>query len=393
MSGSEAPRRRLSIFTVFGLSAAACIAVIGLMALVQATELFLDWLESRKLARGEAIIRSAEITTTSTPLGTIYEVVADYDVSWNGVLTRAALVTKYKSLTFDKTVAETRLHELLDSQQKLATLTCYLQPTEPEQAVLFLDFPSASLGIALMLGAGLAPAGIWMGMRLWSMQMRDWRAAALEYRLPRQPWIWDPSRIEGVCPLQRRWPLVIAACLAWNIPAAGLSLLMQLGNATQNPIVAAITPPALLIGLVIFAITMCVFWVLAKYGEPQLVVHPWPLMLGDHMECTLRFAEKVSWQRPLTVQLDVPSELVAAEGFECQSIEPQSVTICDNVARWTIPSPWRVETPVTNFNPDDYQVANWLIRVTDGSRFIGLSLTYSVLVYHCLPNTSESAKA
>lgn len=392
MSGSEAPRRRLNFLTIVGLSVSSCMAVVGLMELLHATELFLDWFESQKLARGEAIVRSAEIATEQTPLGTIYEVVADYDVSWNGVLTRAALVTKYKSLTFDKAVAERRLNELLDSQRQHMPLTCYLRPTMPEQAVLFLDFPYAPLGIALMLGAGLAPAGIWLGVRMWTMQVRDWQTAALEYRLPRQPWIWDPNRFEGGCPLQRRWPLVVAACLAWNIPASGLSLLMQLGNATQNPVVAAMTLPALLVGLVIFAITMCAFWVLGKYGEPQLVVRPWPLMLGDRLECTLRFTEKVSLKKPLIVQLDVPPELVAADGFERQSIEPQSVVVQDDLARWTIPSPWRVESPATAFNPDNYRVANWLIRVTDGSRFIGLSLTYNVLVYHCQPIDSESTK-
>ncbi len=392
MSLTQAPRRRPTLPTVAGLCVALLMTFVGAVGLIQATEEFMDWFESGKLAQAEALIRTAEITEESLELGQRYEVIAAYDVSWNGTLSQAHRVTKHRSQTFDKAAAEARLKVLLDAKADGHPLVCYLSPTEPEQAVLFLDFPYAAIGIALVLGAGLAPSGIWLGLRVWGIQKRSWQIAALQYRFPQQPWIREPSRFEGRCPVQRRWPLIIAACLGWNIPTCGLSLLMQLGLGTQQPLVTMITPPALLVGVSLFVITLCAFWQLGKYGEPQLVVRPWPLMLGDRLDCTLRFTEKLSFKGPLTVQLEVPPEMAAAEGFQAASIEPISVVAENDDVHWEIPSPWRVEQ-TSAFNPDDFHIANWKLHITDRSRLLGFHQTYDVLVYHCPQPTSEDNQA
>lgn len=383
MPGFRSSRRRLQVITIAGMSLASILSVVGALQLAYAVSEFNDWLSTDNMAHAEAHIVQAGLKVREADIGTIYEITAKYDVSWNGTLFRSERVALSPIPTFDREFAEKRRDDLEAARKNDEAVACYLNPAEPEQAILYRDFPFQTAGNSGLMGLAMLPLGLWLGQRVWSRQRRIWQVAALQSRLPDQPWCWDPDRFEGRGLVQRRWIPIVALNIVCNVPLGFFYVALIQGMATQSRTMWWLLPPAIAIGGSLLLLLMFTVWQVARHGEPRLNVSPAPLMLGDDLKCMLRFEPDNEFKRPIAVWLEVPEELAAADGFQAESMKHQMVTIENSIARWTIPSPWRVENRRAEFNVSNYHIAKWQIHVADQSWLLGMHLIYDIAVFHC----------
>ncbi len=383
MPGSRFSRRRLQVITIAGMILASWLSVVGAIQLMFALSESNDWLSSDNMAHADALILQTRLKVRESDIGTIYEVMAKYDVSWNGTLFRSDRVSLSPIRTFDKHFAEQRRDALEAARKSDATVPCYLDPLHPEQAILYRDFPVQTAGNAGLIGLGLLPLGLWLGQRVWGRQRRIWQVTALQARLPLQPWCWDPDHFEGQGRPQRRWVSVIGLNIACNVPLGFFFVAMIQGIATQSRTLWWLLPPAIAIAGSLFLLLLFTLWQMARHGEPQLHVSPSPLMLGDDLKCMLKFDPDSEFKHSIAVWLEVPEELAAAQGFQADSIKHQMVAIENGIARWSIPSPWRVENRRAEFNVSNYHIAKWQIHVANQSWLLGMHLVYDIAVFHC----------
>lgn len=382
--------RRLEARTLFGLIVATILTVVGIGGLINGLVIANDWMELLRWLPESAHVTRVELLEHPTELGRSYELMATFEVSWNGTLHQSQRVAVRRWHTFDRSLSEALFEQLQSARTKDEPVACRLNPEHPDESVLFADFPIGPCGNALLVGLSLGLAGVWLGQRVWFGQRRRWQVAALTERLSMQPWCWDPDRFEGRCPVVRRWPLIVGLATIWNLPTIGLVLLIAQGIATQSATYWWLAPPAVVVGASLAAIALHALWQWQRYGEPRLEVRPWPLMLGDPLECTWRVTEERSWPKSLSVWLEVPPELAQADTVNAATLKPQSIQLDNGRATWTCGSPWPVVTNTEGFDVENYQRSNWQLHIVDPQRLFGLHLVYDVAVFYC-PSDTDAA--
>ncbi len=285
MHRSHSPARRRWLTRLLALPFLA--VGIGMLCLMLLPTVY-DWARMQRWEPVPAQLLAADLQTTrSSKGGSSYLATAHYRYQFAGQTyesTRVAISARSDNIgDFQQQLGR----RLAAAQRRGETVSAWVNPQAPQQAVLDRSLRPALL--AFQLGFGLVFAGIGAGLLYWGWRKPAAVAVATAPGTDEAPWLARREWADNAIRSDKRWELWVAwgFTLAWNLismPLLFSELPRLLQNPKPGPMIAMIFP-LIGVGLLIWAIR--VSRDVARQGELRLSLDPFPGAIGGHVGGTL----------------------------------------------------------------------------------------------------------
>jgi hypothetical protein len=283
-------------------------AAVGVGAFVWSASTLLEWRAAAGWQAVQAEIVAVELEEHTDSEGdTTYETTATYRYDVAGTRytsTRVAIDTGADNIgSFQRGLYA----ELRAAQQSRTPVTAYVDPNDPNRAVLNRELRPglfALKGIFALVFGGVG-FGLLFGARYAAKKMAA--EQKLKQRFPNEPWRWKPEWANGRIAASTRAGAYVAIVLAvlWNSISLPAALIVPGEVAAGNNAAAiALLFPLIGVGLAAWAVRA---WLqLKRFKIPTLVLQRLPVALGGRLKGTVRVESEV----PVTTDFGLELECV-----------------------------------------------------------------------------------
>jgi hypothetical protein len=376
--------------TVVGLACGLAFLGFGSFACYRIGGLVRRAIDVRGWVPAEAQIRLLELEVRSQDEGVTERVVCWYRYAYDGVSYLGQRVDLAENDVPNEPNTERLHHELLKRKQAGGEpVFCYVNPRDPQQAVLFreLRWRPLALWIPFALGfplfGGVILGG--MGYGLW----RTRRKHAIERQHPGEPWLWRADWATAVVRPTTGRELFRACffCLVWNAIAWPMTLLVgaDVTRGAASPLGWLVVIFFPLVGLLLLHRALCATVSHARYGRSELRLRIVPVRLGGTLEAELSLPGHAHLPRELRLELQCVGQVPSADG-NTDKIgwrSAQTVPLSDaGYDSGSLIVPVRFRLPADGI-PSTYPEPSirWRLNVTAAAPARGLKLEFPVPVF------------
>jgi hypothetical protein len=381
---------------VFSLPfAAAGVGALGMILWSLAT-----WVSVQSWREVPAQIERVNLDHNRSDDGTTYRVEARYSYEWQRGRYEGDRVSLYSASdnvgSFQQRVAA----ELSEHRDKGIPFRCYVNPDNPEQAVLYRNLRVEILG--LMLLVCLLFGGV--GFGLLAGTLYGWRTIRqredLRYQHPDEPWRWRKEWETGAIFADTKAKMVSVFVLAafWNLISSPMLFVMpgELRGGNYAALIGLLFP---LVGAVLIVLVVYLALQWRRYGAAVFEMGGVPGVVGGLLHGQIRIPTVVLPEEEALVILDCVNRLTTGSGDSRHTSETilwhrETTISCSQLVRdgRATVIPVRFVVPVDKPPTDDSDSNNttlWWLRANIATSGVDFSANFEVPVFR----TAQSAAA
>lgn len=290
----------LSLFAV--PFAAVSVGMLGLLLWT-----CFDWLAVQRWEEVPATIVRTELKAHSdSDGGTTYQATAEYRYRYRGRDCTGTRVSLHRGADNVGSFQKNVYRELKQHQRSGRPFRCYVNPSEPTEAILYRDLRWEMIGFYGLFVAVFGAFGFGMiGYGIYaSRQTRRQKAQATEH--PDEPWLWRDDWAKGEIKTsgQLLWMAIACFALIWNaISLPALFAIPGVEAAKNNPLsLLVLLFPA--VGLVLLLAAGYLFLRWRKYGNSVFQMAAVPGVIGGKLAGVIRTSACVRPERGYQVTLN-----------------------------------------------------------------------------------------
>jgi len=257
----------------------------GGFALYSSVDLISFWYRAQSWPEVPAQIQSVELLskTSSENDSVTYKASAKYTYQFNEQQYEGNRVTIGNAYTSFQDYPRHCVSVLNRHVLSEESFPCYVNPKNPNESVLFRDFPSGNLFIRLLVGSIFFTIGLIFFIGIFYAIHQTKITKKLQEQYPNQPWVWKPEWAEGVIRSNEKSKFFLSLFFAgiWNAISLPLWFLFfyRLTKGLEAHLLLFLIHPAVGIGLAIWAVRRFLLW--RKYGVSKLQLITKPAVLGE----------------------------------------------------------------------------------------------------------------
>lgn len=253
---------------------------------------------------------------------TTYAVSADYHYDYEGVTYYGDRVSFSEGSDNIGSFHQDTFAFLQQQQRQQKVVTVWVNPSDPDQAVLIRDMRWGLFAFYLLffvvfsgVGGRIIMASLWSGRKLHQEQKE-------QAAYPQEPWRWKKHWRNGVirCESHRMMWFAIGFAVFWNLISAPLLFVLpeEILDKQNHAALFGLLFPVVGFGFAIWAVYLWRRW--QRYGHSTLTLRTFPASPGHELNAELHSPTMLS-TRELTVQLLNVRELVRRNGKKSRSEE------------------------------------------------------------------------
>jgi len=296
---------------LFGLPFAA----IGVGTLFMAVWSLATWMSMQSWREVPARIDSVQLVSSRSDKSTAYRTEATYYYRWEGCELRGNRVSMYTASdsfgSFQKRVAA----ELSGYRDRQVLFRCYVNPNNPEQAVLYrnlrIELVAGFMLFALTFGG--AGFGIMIAALYGRRAMRE--QAALQQQHPDEPWRWRREWEAGVISAGTKGKMVGMFIFAafWNLISSPMLFFVP-GEVRDGNYAAllGLLFPLVGVGLIVAALRLALLW--RRYGVTVFEMASVPGVVGGSLQGRIRIPTVVMADEDASITLECVNRRTTGSG-------------------------------------------------------------------------------
>lgn len=350
-----------------------------------------DWKEMQAWILADAYILDTDLVESDSDDGVTYRVTATYTYSFGGreyTGTRVAVQDVSDNLgNFHHEAQQT-----LESHRRAGEpMPCYVNPEQPEEAVLYRDLRAGVLAlfgglgaVFTLVGLGVMIAGVAGGRMV--RRRQENRAQA-----PGQPWLWKEDWRKGVIRSSNTIEMIgsLVFAVLWNgVSWLPLFIVPVPDDEGKWVLLILLLFPAIGVGMAIWAARCVIRW--RKFGEMAFYMASVPGVTGGYLEGMIRIPRPIRPDADFRLTLRCLKRVTTGSGknktttdhvvWEHEHALPpnqmlQDATQCAVPVRFAIP----YDTPQSA--PDDTPPILWKLEASAPMPGVDFSATFEVPVF------------
>lgn len=279
--GKKSNRRAVVFLILFSLPFAGGGTFVGYLA----ASMLVDWGQALTWEETPARVLSADLDVNHGDDSTTYRVRAVYEYSYMGETYTSDVVSFGFGSDNIGSFHQDKHAELSGYLSSGALFRCYVNPSDPTEAVLYRELRWGLLGLQIvfalvfgLVGYGLMFAAVWGG-RLQK------EADKLKESRPDEPWLWEKEWVDGRIRAGSKGKMIGALIFAtiWNLISAPVLFFVpdEVGKGNNLALIGLIFPA---IGLLLawWAVYAVLQW--RKFGNSTFEMQTTPGVLGGWLE-------------------------------------------------------------------------------------------------------------
>ncbi len=274
------------------------------------------WANMRSWQEVPARLEHVELVTIRSGDSDTKNVVVEYVYEWQGQRYQGKRVSLHTSNDSIGSFHEQTYAELTGYRNRNETFRCYVNPRNPEQAVLYRNMRIEVAGMTLAFGVvfGL------LGFGLIGLAIHHRRASReqveLQQKYPEEPWHWKKEWHEGVIHSSGKLKMTGAAAFAviWNaisIPIAIAILPEELQKGNTVALVILIFPA---VGVVIIGVAVYYAMQWMRFGDSTFHLTSTPGVLGGPLHGYIRIPTELTPLNDITAEICCLRKYISGSG-------------------------------------------------------------------------------
>ncbi|MFZ2281402.1 MAG: DUF3592 domain-containing protein [Prosthecobacter sp.] len=264
-----------------------------------------SWWASRSWVEVPCWIETAELKTSSgNKGGTTYRVEASYRYEFGRRSYHGDEVSFFGGSDNMGDFQKQAFQQLQSAKGKKRPFRCFVNPSNPEQTVLFRDLRWGLLLLMSIFPTLFPLAGCLVSIGGWRQSRRTAQIARLREQYPGAPWCWRPEWLrENIYPEPNPLPFILGVAGWILLVQLPLALAVILGGEIVKSALALLT----LIPVALALIPLLFAWRRIKsqmvFGRPVLQLKQVPVSPGHPLVGELRFSKALSPLSTLSVRV------------------------------------------------------------------------------------------
>ncbi len=302
-------------------------AGVGVGMLIWMAFTFTTYLGMRSWQGAQARILSADLvssTSSSSDGGssTSYKATATYTYTFDGKEYTSNRVTAQSGSDSVGNFQKRAHQELKEYVKSKELYSCYVNPADPSEAVLYRGLRIEMLGFQALFG--LVFGGVGFGLMIYGIRSLRTRKAATELTAsnPEEPWLWRQEWADGRIRSGTKVGMIgtIVFAVIWNAISCPILFVLP-GEVSKGNHLALIGLifPLVGLGMVIAAVYQIMKWM--KYGESVFEMTTVPGALGGPLEGIIRTKVNIRPEEGFRLQLSCLNRVITGSGKNRSSSE------------------------------------------------------------------------
>ena len=276
---------------------------------------FYDFVQMKDWVEVPCKILQAELVTNSDSDSTTYKVTARYEYAYDGNKFTGDRVGINNSSEKIGSYHEEKADELKQYQRTGNLFRCFVNPSQPNQAVLYPELRIAQIGFLTIFV--LIFGGVGCGLIFWSFYSIkiERRENELQAAHAGQPWMWKEDWAAGEIKSSNKKNVVGAFCFAafWNLISGPVIFIVPDEIKKENyPALIALLFPAVGLGLLIWFFILLLRW--RKYGDSYFTMASVPGVIGGQLAGVVQTKVKLRPEDGFQVNLSCIEKVTSGSG-------------------------------------------------------------------------------